>query len=1281
MVIHRLVPQFILDHYARRHFSGQMEAASLFVDVSGFTALTDALMRHGKEGAETLAGVMCAIFEPLVDSLYARGGFIAGFAGDAFMALFPAAAGPAGEITAACQALAAAADMQQHLAANTVRATPYGTFTFSAKLGLAAGPVEWGILAPAGAKQHVYYFRGEAIDGCAQAEQQAQSGELRLSRVMAQRVQAIAAVAPVADYFRVIRLADGLPVPRQPEAAPYALAEAGAFFDAALLTQPTQGEFRQVVSAFINLPGNLARPELEAFAGACCGLLRQYEGYLCRLDFGDKGCRLLLFWGAPASFENNVERALNFMLDLKAATPLELRAGLSSGLAYAGFVGSAWREEYTCYSSRVNLAARLMTGAPWGKIWLDEAVAQQAGRHFTVELTGHFPFKGFVAPQPVYTLADRRAKINAALYQGNLIGREHELAELQDFMAPIFAEAGHFAGVLTLYGEAGLGKSRLLYELEQACRQRAHPPLWLVCPCDDPVLRQSLSPFRHLLRRYFDQRLDRSVEANRTRFDEILDAQISKLRQSAAGGASPAAGAAGPPQAKLADELERTRSILGALVGLHWEASLYEQLEPKLRFENTWQAFKTLIQAESLSRPVMVVIEDAHWLDADSHKLLWGLTSHTADYRVGVLLASRYQDDGGKLRLELEPEVPRRDLELNHLRADSLRAFAAQVLNHTLSADLVAFLSEKTNGNPFFIEQLLLDWRERELLVRDAKPGGEVWTLTRQAMLAVPANINAVLIARLDRLAAEVRTVVQTAAVLGREFEVQVLSQMLGDEAQVPAKVRQAEAEAIWSAMSEIRYLFKHALMRDAAYEMQLRASLRELHALALDALETVYAAHLAPHYSELAYHAEGCQNVAKQALYYARAGEAAAAAYANAAAVDYYERWLSLLTGGPAQVEVRLKLGAVLEVEGRWDGAEARYQQALVLAEAGAESGAVARCQAALSSLLSKKGDYAAARAWSERARAGWAALKDSRGVCAALLQLGSIAWRQGEYASARRHLDESLALARREGDRAAIALALNDLANVAHDQGNYPAAQQLLEEALALVRGEGDKQTLAGLLNNLGGAMLEQGHLAEAQTALEESLTLNREIGHKQGVAYLLDNLGILADYQHDYERGRQLHAESLAISREMGDKYGVATALGSLGNAALAQSEPAAAQTCYTESLTLCREMGDKLNFAGTLVGLAALAAGYPTEAEAAPSVPASGRAARLAAAAESMLTAIGGTMVSDEAALYARVVAAARAALGEAAFAAAVAEGRAMTLEQAAAYALEREAAHA
>jgi predicted ATPase len=500
------------------------------------------------------------------------------------------------------------------------------------------------------------------------------------------------------------------------------------------------------------------------------------------MDFGDKGPVLVCHFGAPVAHENDVQRAADFLLALKDESHgLRWRAGLTYGTVYAGIIGGSERSEYTAIGSVVNLAARLMMGADWGEVFVPAAVAGRRG--LQSKLIGDRAYKGFAQPLPTYQLLGHR-DTDESLFEQHLVGREGELAQLLAVAQPIFA--GRFAGVAYLYGEPGIGKSHLMYELRRALQRQG--PVGHFTGQTDQILHQAFNPFIYFLKRYFQQSPESTAEENKVRFDARLD----RLLQAVHGLDRALALAANPPA--LAAELVRTRSILGALLGLHWPGSLYESLDGNLRYQNTLFALKNLVLAECCFHPVVLELEDLHWLDDSSHEALTVLTRNIADYPLLIIVTSRYADDGSRPALQVAEGTPVAAVDLNVLTHDDLRRLAEDLLGGPVDDRLLALLLERTQANPFFAQQFLAYFRENDLLARG---DDGVWAVRETIPADVPTSINAILIARVDRLAPNVRDVVKAAAVLGREFDDRVLARML--EMEVAAEVEAAAREQIWS--------------------------------------------------------------------------------------------------------------------------------------------------------------------------------------------------------------------------------------------------------------------------------------------------------------------------------------------------------------------------------------------------------------------------------------------------------------------------------------------------
>ena len=609
-----LVPPFIVEHLAQGQLSGQLDGVCLFADGSGFTRLTTILMAYGTEGLEWLVDILSAMFEPVINIIYQHGGFIAGFAGDAFKAIFATNQPQAYE-----RVVTAAWHIQEHMATHYHYETAVGTFTFRFTVCVADGPVSWTTWQGHNNKA-ANFFTGAGLDQAMALDSYAQAGDVLLTTHVYQQLSA-AAIQTQSEptHHRLINLSPTSQLPVYPiKQTQIDMATASTFYPHALWQQKRQGEFRQVLTLFLNLQ---SLPANSSFPHTFFQQLEQYGGFLCRIGSvgaKDEGYIALIFWGATVSYENNVSRALNFVLDVAEACPSPIRAGLSFGMAYAGFVGSPLRAEYTCYSARVIQAVRQMKVADWGEIWLDEAIAKQAETRFILQHKDNILFKGYKEKQPVFTLAGRRETAVNTIYTHPLVGRDSELQTAKTALAPLFN--GTFAGILTITGEAGIGKSHFVHQLVQTLPQ---PILYLFCQADE-IQRHSLNPFRYALRHYFQQSIQASDQVNKDNFQKRFEA----LKQR-------------PLDERLQQDLAQSHTFLGALVGLHWPDSLYESLEPELRFQNTLQAIKTWIKVESTQQPVIVHLEDVHWLDEDSRSFLSHLTRNVATYPFALVLTAR----------------------------------------------------------------------------------------------------------------------------------------------------------------------------------------------------------------------------------------------------------------------------------------------------------------------------------------------------------------------------------------------------------------------------------------------------------------------------------------------------------------------------------------------------------------------------------------------------------------------------------------------------------------
>ena len=846
-------------------------------------------------------------------------------------------------------------------------------------------------------------------------------------------------------------------------------------------------------------------------------------------------------------------------------TSIPISAGVTYQIAHAGFTGGTLHEEYTCFGRGVNLAARFMTASSRGEIWLDEPIARRMEDHFEIKYIGALTFKGFAQPQKVYALLDRREETKS-IYQGRLAGRERDREQISAFIQPLFE--GKQAGMLLVSGEPGIGKSRLEHESLEAFQGDAEKPLQVFLGQADEILRLSFNPLVYWLRKYFGISNSQTEAHNKRSFNQKMDALIAVTAHAE----------------HLAVELDRTRSFLGALLGLAWSDSLYEQIDAQGRYNNTLIALTALLQAESLRAPVILFLEDIHWLDDDSTAFLTSLlrilaSEPEARFPIGIIATSREQVLG-----EAWDSAVIQNLHLRGLDRGALSPLASGLLNGPAAERLLDLLAERAEGNPFYAEQYLRYMQDEGLIYQDK---GE-WMIQPGEIEALPVDVNVLLLTRLDHLSQQVKEAVQTAAVIGREFEVHLLAYMLHRQPDlVLPEITAAERAAVWYALSEIRYIFNHTLLREAAYQMQIVSRRKALHALAFEAYERLYAGDLSDHYGELAYHAEqaGLTESARHNLNLA--GEAAKEAYQNTLAVDYYSHALALTPAG--DVEARYKLLIDREWVYTLQGNKPGRQHDLAVLETLLASSQDSEKRA---NLLLRKATYAADTGEYKEASdiaAQAVHLAEEAGLrieaAGAYRILAFSLRRQGKYDQAVIQAEKSVQSAREAGNlnnteaRMEESRGLNTLGLINLAQGNLDLAAQNFTLSLDIAQSLANLTVTTTAINNLGITYSNSGNFVEARRCFEQSLELAKKIGDRAGEGAALGNLGFVNSLLGSYQKARDYLEQQLRISRETRDPILAIAALLNLSSVAGYLGENERAEQYARQALEQAQKTGDR------------------------------------------------------------------------------------------------------
>jgi predicted ATPase/class 3 adenylate cyclase len=1000
-------------------------------------------------------------------------------------------------------------------------------------------------------------------------------------------------------------------VPDSEQLRPWLLAPVYARLQAGLGEFLT--ELRPATALFLRFGGidfdndDLAPLKLDAFIRWVQRVLQQYDAWLLQLTIGDKGCYLYAAFGAPAAHEDDPVRA-----GLAALTLREPRLdfisgvqiGISQGRMRTGAYGAQDRRTYGVLGDEVNMAARLMQHTPVGQILVADGARRLTGDAFAWEFLPPLRVKGKAQPVNVARLISREERRTIRLHEPRyslpMVGRAAELATIVGWLE---RAQGGFGRIVSLSAEAGLGKSRLVAEVIRIAQQRG--VVAYGGECLSHGVSTSYLVWRTIWRSFFDLDPREALEAQQS----MLAAALARL------------------DANLLPRLP----LLGAVLNLALpDNDVTERFEPKLRKTALETLLVDCLRARARQTPVLLVLEDLHWIDPLSEDLLFALGRAVADLPVLIVLAHRPLGAGGPAAQPQALRVSR----LGHFSAltlDSLPAGAVAQLVQLKLAQLFAEpdaipdalvdqINRHAQGNPFYIEELLNYLRDRGLDPRDP---------AQLAQLDLPSSLHSLILSRIDQLNEQQKSLLKVASVIGRLFRTSILwgldafaARQTAFRAELDA-LSDMELTPLDSPAPELTYLFKHVMTQEVTYASLPFATRAVLHEQIGAVIERVYVHEIERMLDLLAYHYDRSANLPKRREYLLRAAQAAQSDYANVTAIDYYQRVLPLLD--PAeQGATLLALGKVLELTGAWVEAEARYREALALAPPD-DADARAACDVAIADLLRRQGDYAAAAAWAERARSGFAQTGNRRGEAQALNIAGIIADLQGDYTTATAHYEASLEIWRALGDQAQTANLLSNLGVIASSRGDYTRADALQQEALALRRAVGDRWRIAYSLNYLGNVANDLGRHAAAREQLEEALALMRQVGDPWMIGNILNNL---ANAQRDggaYAEAVVRYRESLSIYREFGDQWALAYLFEDLGMLAALEGRPE--------------------------------------------------RALRLAGAGAALRTAIGAPLAPAEEARLTAVLASARHALTPAAQEAAFALGGALDLERSIAYALE------
>ncbi len=905
------------------------------------------------------------------------------------------------------------------------------------------------------------------------------------------------------------------------------------------------------------------------------------------------GDAIMAVFGVPLATEADPENAiraaltvrdrldeLNTRLEQRFGIRLAMRIGIHTGTVLAAEARGAGDLAIT--GDTVNLSSRLEGQAPPGGILISHDTYRHVRGVFDVEVQDLLTVKGRSEPVQTYLVLRARPRPFHRGLRGvqgietRMIGREAELQQLQDALNTVVDERQRL--VVTVIGEAGIGKSRLLFEFEN----------WA------DVLPQRFFLFKGRAshdRQGLPYGLVRDLFAFRFQIQDNDPPPVVRGKLEEGFGEALGHDGQSSPQAR----------VVGRLLGFGFSGSggPLEAPDDARQIRDRALVYMTgYMRALTQQQPVVVLLEDLHWADDSSLDLLASLAQSLVDQPLLIVGLARpgllqRRPDWGKdrpfyRRIQLEP-----------LSAPDCRRLVQEILRRAghIPESLRDLVTDKAEGNPFYVEELI------KMLIEDGVilTGHEGWHIepVRLRTVPVPPTLVGVLQARLDRLAVEERTVLQQASVVGRRFWDQAVVHLGESAAELPGKIPRLAPDGVAQALAAIQareiifrrassafvgteeYIFKHALLHEMTYDSVLKSVRRTYHASAAEWLIKQGGERAREYAGLIADHLEAAGDTSKAIPHLRAAGEQAAARFANAEAVTYFGRALDLTPMSQHNDRYALLLAReqVYDVQGARQAQGGDLDElerlAYVLGDAHKQA-EVALHRAGYASML---GDFAGALTAAQEAIRLAQSVQDLGQEAAGHRHWGRALWHQGALAEARPRLEQALALARQVPSRWEEAETLRALGVVCAQQGDERAALAYFKGALNLCTQLGDRRGEGMCLNNLGILHRVLGDYDAAFDCAERSLSIRRAIGDRRGQAIALNTLGLIHRHRGNYLQAAVCYRDSVQLARELGDRWTEGRTVGNLGNAYNDLGDYASAKKYAEDGLRLAIEIKDR------------------------------------------------------------------------------------------------------
>ncbi len=958
------------------------------------------------------------------------------------------------------------------------------------------------------------------------------------------------------------------------------------------------------LSGFTALSENLDPEELSDSLNICFEILNRiitrHDGTIHKYE----GDSVLAIFGLPHAHEDDPERAVKAALQmmdrvpeinkalstkLNTACELGLHMGINIGTVFAGTIGSKEKKEYTIIGEAVNMASRLMDAADNGEILVSGRAFRQTRYLFEYKPLKPIQVKGISKPVHVFKPLKIKDKPDPKRgiegFQSVMVGRDKEFALLCKRVHDLYKKKK--GAVVFVLGAAGIGKSRLYDELKKHIIAEKMAMNIIEGRCLSYGEMITYFPLLEVLKELFCISDPDPVDTIKQKILSTCQELLPEKNKEVA------------PyilylfSIPLPQEFKEKVKHLDA-EGLNLQISV---------------ALKDLLKAAAKKSPLLMVIEDYHWIDSASLDLLKFIFDTSDDSPLLLLCLSRIEKESEAHNVKKFFKENLGDsfaeIELRMLSNEASQQLTENLLKLSgLTPSVQKQMLAKAEGNPLFLEEIIRSLIDEGFLVYESGK----WKASEDLTIAgIPDSIQEIIATRLDHLEPDLKVVLQKAAVIGRSFLVPLLERLTKIDSLMMsvhlATLEELDYIRLLAKEPELDYIFKHPMVQEVAYNSLPKKTRRQLHGQVAKLVEELLSERIDEFTELLAHHYTNSDDQKKAIEWLEKAGFHAKERYANEEAIKYFEKVVSVIdelskaTGQHKWIQLKAyeALGDVNAIRGAYDKAIDAYR-----------------------SLIKGSDDIVVrARAQRKSARAHWHqsnfadALKtldkaiktlsgDSVDVLIEQAEIyllrGAVHEVQGSIPDAQQAIEEALSIVEKVAMNDPVkkirANAYISLGGIFRNHGNYDKAIEMYEHSKALLEELNDKQVIGNVTYLLGIVYHMKGDFKKAIDLNEQSLAILEQIGDKKNIGHTCNNLGIMYSYLDERQKSLDFHRKALRISLEVGDKRGEGMAYSNLAISYLDADEYEKAHEHFHKYLKIAEHIGDKMGISAAFGNLAIL-----------------------------------------------------------------------------------------